>query len=122
LQFNNKTGSISGAFHHYGDYLIGIKVKDNKLQEIQVLIKITIVIKNTTTPKFIFYQRSMLQIKYEIKQLAVNSANTLPAVDSKNQTKPAVVPAVVSGGSVTIVPSNDQSKTTSVTPQIPAQP
>lgn len=88
------------------------------MQEIQVLIKITIVIKNTTTPKFIFYQRSMLQVKYEIKQVAINSTNALPAVDTKNQTKPIVVP----GGSVTVVPSNDQSKTISVTSQVPVQP
>lgn len=64
MQFSNKTGSLAGAFHKYGDYLVGIKVKDGKGSEVQVLIKITIVVRSTTTPKFIFYQRSMLQVRF----------------------------------------------------------
>jgi hypothetical protein len=64
MEFNNKTGSISGAFRKYGDYVIGIKVRDGRNMEIQVLIKLSIVIKNTTAPKFIFYQRSLLPVKF----------------------------------------------------------
>jgi hypothetical protein len=64
MDFNNKTGSISGAFRKYGDYVIGIKVRDSRNMEIQVLIKISVAIKNTTTPKFIFYQRSLLPVKF----------------------------------------------------------
>ena len=62
--------------------MIGLKVKDRKGMEIQVLIKITIVIKNTTAPKFIFYQRSLLQVKFEVK-VTGNATNALPSADPK---------------------------------------
>ena len=97
--------------------MIGLKVRDARNQEIQVLIKITIVIKNTTAPKFIFYQRSLLQVRFEVSRVSSgnNATSALPSGDNKN----AQGSVNTQGGAVNL-PTNNQPNP--VNPQTPTQP
>ena len=71
LKFDNKTGNIYGSFHHFGDYLIGIKVKDSLNREMQILIKVSIKDASATAPKFIFYRRSLIQVNLAAKNTPI---------------------------------------------------
>ena len=91
--------------------MIGIKVRDGKNLEIQVLIKITIVIRNTTAPKFIFYQRSLLQVRFEVSRVSGSGNATSPLTSGDNKN--------AQGGAVNL-PTNNQPNP--VNPQTPNQP
>jgi hypothetical protein len=90
---------------------------------VQVLMKISIVVRNTTSPKFIFYQRSLIQVAFLVKSVngATNAIGS-NASQIKTDTVTNNKNTNTAGGSVNLPtsPTTTQTKPDPVKPSTPS--